>query len=146
MKVTYKTKIIQTGNNTGIHVPETILDKLNGGKRPLVKVTLNDYSYRSAVGKMNDKFMISLSAENRKNANVKGGDTLEVTLELDTEPRTVELPPDLQTALDKNKAAKAAFDKLAPSKKKAIALSITEAKTGATKIKRIEKAVHSLIN
>ena len=55
MKVTYKTKIIQTGNNTGIHVPETILDKLNGGKRPLVKVTLNDYSYRSAVGKMSDK-------------------------------------------------------------------------------------------
>jgi hypothetical protein len=146
MKVTYKTKIIQTGNNTGIHVPETILDKLNGGKRPLVKVTLNDYSYRSAVGKMNDKFMISLSAESRKNANVKGGDTLEVTLELDTESRTVELPPDLQTALDKNKAAKAAFDKLAPSKKKAIALSITEAKTEATKIKRIEKAVHSLIN
>ena len=146
MKVTYKTKIIQTGNNTGIHVPETILDKLNGGKRPLVKVTLNDYSYRSAVGKMSDKFMISLSAENRKNANVKGGDTLEVTLELDTESRTVELPPDLQTALDKNKAAKAAFDKLAPSKKKAIALSITEAKTETTKIKRIEKAVHSLIN
>ena len=146
MKVTYKTKIIQTGNNTGIHVPETILDKLNGGKRPLVKVTLNDYSYRSAVGKMSDKFMISLSAENRKNANIKGGDTLEVTLELDTESRTVELPPDLQTALDKNKAAKAAFDKLAPSKKKAIALSITEAKTETTKIKRIEKAVHSLIN
>ena len=112
----------------------------------MVKVALNGYSYRSAVGKMSDKFMIILSAENRKNVNVKGGDTLEVTLELDTESRTVELPPDLQTALDKNKAAKAAFDKLAPSKKKAIALSITEAKTETTKIKRIEKAVHSLIN
>ena len=88
-------------------MPETILNKLNGGKKPLVKVTLNGYSYRSAVGKMGDKFMISLSAENRKNANVKGGDTLEVTIELDTEPRTVELPPDLQSALDKNKTAKA---------------------------------------
>ena len=146
MKIAYKTTIVQTGNNTGIHVPETILNKLNGGKKPLVKVTLNGYSYRSAVGKMGDKFMISLSAENRKNANVKGGDTLEVTIELDTEPRTVELPPDLQSALDKNKTAKAAFDKLAPSKKKAMALSISEAKTEATKIKRIEKVIDSLIN
>jgi hypothetical protein len=146
MKIAYKTTIVQTGNNTGIHVPETILNKLNGGKKPLVKVTLNGYSYRSAVGKMGDKFMISLSAENRKNANVKGGDTLEVTIELDTEPRTVELPSDLQGALDKNKTAKAAFDKLAPSKKKAMALSISEAKTEATKIKRIEKVIDSLIN
>jgi len=41
MEVIYKTTIVQTGNNTGIHVPETILEKLNGGKKPLVKVTLN---------------------------------------------------------------------------------------------------------
>ncbi len=144
MKVTYKTTIVQTGNNTGIHVPETILEKLNGGKKPLVKVMLNGYTYRSAVGKMGDKFMISLSAENRKNANVKGGDTLEVTVALDTEPRTIELPAELQTSLNKNKEAKAAFEKLAPSKKKAIVLSVTEAKTEETKLKRIEKAINDL--
>src|SRR5690606_23270836 len=98
----------------------------------LVKVTLNGYTYRGAVGKMGDKFMISLSSENRKNANVKGGDTLEVTVALDTEPRTVELPIEFQAAFNKNKTAKAAFDKLAPSKKKAIVLSVTEAKTEET--------------
>ncbi len=145
MEAKYKTTIVQTGNNTGIHVPETILEKLNGGKKPLVKVTLNGYTYRSAVGKMGNKFMISLSAENRKNANVKGGDTLEVTVALDTEPRTVELPAELQTALNKNKTAKAAFDKLAPSKKKAIVLSVTEAKTEETRTRRIEKAINDLI-
>lgn len=144
MEVTYKTTIVQTGNNTGIHVPETILEKLNGGKKPLVKVTLNNYTYRSAVGKMNDKFMISLSAENRKNANVKGGDALEVTVVLDTEPRTVELPVELQSALNKNKTANAAFEKLAPSRKKAIVLSITDAKTEETKMKRIEKSIQDL--
>lgn len=110
----------------------------------MVKVTLNGYSYRSAVGKMADKFMISLSAENRKKANVKGGDTLEVTIALDTEPRTVDLPAELQTALDKNKTAKAAFDKLPPSRKKAIALSVTEAKTEETRTRRIEKAINEL--
>src|SRR5690606_13229903 len=110
MEIKYKTTIVQTGNNTGIHVPETALEKLNGGKKPLVKVTLNGYTYRSAVGKMGDRFMISLSAENRKNANVKGGDTLEVTLTPDTEPRVVELPAQLAAALNKNKTAKAAFE------------------------------------
>jgi hypothetical protein len=121
-----------------------MLEKLNGGKKPLVKVTVNGYTYRSAVGKMGDQFMISLSAENRKNAGVKGGDTLEVTVTLDTEPRTVELPSELQTALNKNKAAKAAFEKLAPSRKKAMALSVAEAKTEETKMKRIAKAMNEL--
>lgn len=144
MEIIYKTTIVQTGNNTGIHVPETILEKLNGGKKPLVKVTLNGYIYRSAVGKMGDKFMISLSTENRKNAKVEGGDTVEISLELDTAPRTIEVPTDFQKALDKNKIARANFEKLAPSKKKAMVLSITEAKATETRLKKIEKAIETL--
>jgi hypothetical protein len=141
----FKTKIIQTGNNTGIEVSEHLLEKLGGGKKPLIIVTLNRYSYRSAVGKMGDRFMISLSAENRKNANVNGGDIVEINLELDTEPRTVEMPADLQRVLDKNKTAKANFEKLAPSKKKAIIFSIDDAKTEETKIKRLDKAIEQLL-
>jgi hypothetical protein len=145
MLMKFKTKIVQTGNNTGIEVSEQLLDKLGGGKRPLVVVTINgSYGYRSAVGKMSNKFMISLSAENRKNANVKGGDAVEIDLALDTAPRTVDIPEDLQKALDKNKTAKTNFEKLAPGKKKTIVLSISEAKTEATKMRRIEKAMESL--
>ncbi len=139
----FKTKILQFGNNTGIEVSPKILEKLSTSKKPLVVVTLNGYSYRSAVGKMGDKFLISLSAENRKNASVKGGDELEVNVELDKEPRTVELHPDLEKALDKN--ARAAYEKLAPSKKKAIMLSINDAKTGETKQKRIAKTIELLL-
>jgi hypothetical protein len=138
------TTIVQTGNNTGIEVTEQQLEILGGGKKPLVTVTLNNYTYRSAVGKMGKKFMISLSAENRKNANVKGGDNLEIDIELDTKPRTVEIPIDLQKEFDKNKTAKANFEKLAPSKKKAIVLSINDAKTEETKLKRIDKVIETL--
>lgn len=142
--IKFTTIILQIGNNTGIEVPEEILEKLNGGKKPLVVVTLNKYTYRSAVAKMADKFMISLSAENRQKANVKGGDQLEIQLELDTAPRLVEVPKDLQVVLDKNETAKINFEKLAPSKKKALVLSVTEAKTEETRSRRIEKAVQSL--
>lgn len=143
--INFKTSILQFGNNTGIEVPATILEQLGGGKKPLVVVTLNNYVYRSAVAKMADKFLISLSAENRKNAGLKGGDEVEVTLILDTAPRTVEVPEELQKALDKNKTAKAAFEKLAPSKKKAMVISISEAKSEETKVRRIEKAIESLL-
>lgn len=140
----FQTKILQIGNNTGIEVSESHLEEFGHGKRPLVFVTINNYRYRSAVGKMGDKFMISLSSENRKNAGVNGGDEVEIMLEIDTEPRTVELPTELKEALDKDKEAKTNFEKLAPSKKKAMVLSITEAKTEETKLRRIQKALESL--
>jgi len=142
----FKTKIVQTGNNTGIEVTEQLLGKLGGGKKPLVVVTVSGYSYRSAVGKMGNKFMISLSAENRKNARVNGGDVVEIDLELDTEPRIVVIPPELQKAFDNNKTVKMNFERLSPSKKKAIVISISEAKTEETKSKRIEKALEQLLS
>ena len=140
----FKTKIFQSGNNTGIVVPEKIVESINAGKKPPVVITLNKYSYRSTVAVMGGKYLVSLSAENRNNAKVAGGDEVEITIELDTEPRTVELPGDLKKALDKNPAARKNYDKLAPSKKKAMVLLINDAKTEETRIKRIEKAVNLL--
>lgn len=142
----FKTKIVQTGNNTGIELTEDLLAQLGAGKKPLVVVTINKYSYRSAVGKMGGRFMISLSAENRKNANVNGGDVVDVNVELDTEPRTFELPEELRKALEKNKTAKANFERLAPSRKKAMIVSINEAKTEETKKNRIQKSIEQLVN
>jgi hypothetical protein len=141
----FKTTIMQVGNNTGINVPPEVIEKLGGGKKPAVVVTLNNYSYRSTVAVMGGRYMISLSAENRKNANVKGGDELEITVMLDTEARTVDLPSDFKKGLDNNKQAQMAFEKLSPSKKKAMVVSINEAKTEETKFKRIEKAIISLV-
>ena len=83
-------------------------------------ITLNKYTYRSTVAVMGGKYLVSLSAENRKNAKVAGGDEVEITIELDTEPRTVELPGDFKKALDKNPAARKKYETLAPSKKKAM--------------------------
>lgn len=140
----YRTKIVQTGNNTGIAITESQLAELGGGKRPLVVVTLNDYSYRSAVGKMKDKFMISLSAENRKNANVSGGDEVEVQVELDTSPRIVEIPKELDRAFDKSPGYREKFEKLAPSKKKAMALLVSSARSDETRKRRIQKILSEL--
>src|SRR6266498_2957588 len=90
--ITFHTTILQTGKNkntAGIQVPDEVIEKLGAGKQPLVRVTINKYTYRSAVTVMGGKYMISLNPEHRKAAGVQGGEEANVTLELDLEPRTV---------------------------------------------------------
>jgi hypothetical protein len=142
--LTFHTTILQTGKNTaGIQVPEEIIEKLGAGKRPLVRVTINQYSYRSAVAVMNSRYMISFSPEHRKATGVQGGDETDVTLELDLEPRTVEIPKDLKTALTKANALDA-FEKSAPSMKKEYVRQVEEAKAQETRERRIVKIVEKL--
>jgi uncharacterized protein YdeI (YjbR/CyaY-like superfamily) len=67
-----------------------------------------------------------------------------VEIELDTEPRVVTVPPDFQTALDRDLNAKHFFEGLSYSKKQRFVLSIEGAKTAETRQRRIEKAVSTL--
>lgn len=142
--ITFHTTILQTGKNTaGIQVPEEVMGKLGAGKQPLVRVTINKYTYRSAVAVMGGKYMISFNPQHRKAAGVQGGDEADVTLELDLEPRTVEIPGDLRDALTKANALDA-FEKLAPSMKKEYVRQVEEAKAQETRERRITKIVEKL--
>ncbi|WP_444826157.1 DUF1905 domain-containing protein [Arthrobacter sp. H41] len=51
---------------TGIEVPESVLEKLGGGRRPAVTGTVNGYGYRTIVGSMNGRAMLPVSAEHRQ--------------------------------------------------------------------------------
>jgi uncharacterized protein YdeI (YjbR/CyaY-like superfamily) len=92
---------------------------------------------------MDGKYMISMSAEHRQAGGFKGGDKVEVTLELDLEPRTVEIPEDLKSALVTGKV-KEAFEKSAPSMQKEYVRWVQEAKAAETRERRIAKTVEKL--
>ena len=142
--ITFHTTILRTGKNTaGIQVPEEIIEKLGSSKRPLVRVTIKEYTYRSAVAVMGGKFMVGVSAENRQAAGVQGGEEVDVTIELDLEPRTVELPDDLKAALTEAGALKT-FENSAPSMRKEYVRQVTEAKAQETRGRRIGKIVEKL--
>lgn len=142
--VTFHTTVLQTGKNTaGIEVPAEVMEQLGGGKRPLVKVKVADYSYRSAVAVMDGKYMVSFSTEHRQASGINSGDEADVTLELDLEPRSVELPEDLRAALEQA-GAMAAFEKSAPSMKKEYVRQVEEAKAAETRERRIAKIVENL--
>ncbi|MBP7593878.1 MAG: DUF1905 domain-containing protein [Chloroflexi bacterium] len=145
MQITFKTVVTQEENMnaTGLPVPAEAVATLDSGKRPKVKVSLNDYTYRSTVAAYGEVFMLPLSKEHRDAAGVKAGDELEVTLELDTEPRTVEVPDDLAMALEEG-GVTAVFDALAPSKRKEHVRQVTSAKAEETRQRRIAKIVTTL--
>ena len=140
----YDTTILQIGNNTGIEVPPSVIEALGGGKKPAVVVTIGSFSYRSSVAVMGGKYLISLSAERRAASGLKGGDLIQVDLQLDSTPREVTMPDDLAAALAAEPEAKAFFDRLSYSNQSRHVLSITDAKTPETRQRRVDKAMEML--
>ncbi len=139
------TFVEQAGRSaTGIVVPDAAVEALGAGKRPAVRVTVNGYTYRSSIAPMGGRYLIALSSEHRAAAGVKGGDQIEVGLELDTEPRTVDVPDDFAAALDANPPARQTFEKLSYSSKSWHVLQIEGAKTTETRERRIAKSIEAL--
>lgn len=85
-----------------------------------------------------------VSAEHRGPAGVAAGDEVEVDLELDTAPREVEVPPELQAALDADPAARATFDGLSYSNKSWHAQQVTGTNKPETRARRIEESIAAL--
>jgi hypothetical protein len=141
----FRTKILAAGKTAaGIEVPARVVDGLGSTRVPLVRVTINGYTYRSAVAVMGGKFMIGVSNENRKYAGVAAGDTVDIDLELDTEPRELALPDDFAKALGKDAKAKKVFEALSNSKKQRLVLPVANGKTPETRQRNIDKALTAL--
>lgn len=143
--MTFRTTLLQAGKTaTGIEIPTHVVEAFGSSKKPAVKATINGYTYRSAVAVMGGKFMLPVSAEVRQNAGIAGGEEVEVTLVLDTEPRILEVPEDFEQALAGDVKAYAAFGALSYSNKRRHVMSIEGAKTADTRQRRIEKSVADL--
>jgi Bacteriocin-protection, YdeI or OmpD-Associated/Domain of unknown function (DUF1905) len=129
---------------TGIEVPADVVDALDAGKRPPVRVTLHEHTYRTTVARMGGRFLVPVSAEVRKAAGVSAGDELDVGIELDDAPRTVDVPADLAAALASEPDAAEAWEKLSYSHQKEWARSVEDAKKPETRARRIAAAVDAL--
>jgi hypothetical protein len=129
---------------TGIRVPDDVIAALGPGRRPPVRVTVNGYPYRTTVAVMDGAFMFGVSADVRKKAGVAGGDEVDVEIELDTEPREVTVPADLQEALAADPQASQFFDGLSYSHKSSYVLWIESAKKDETRQRRIPDAIRML--
>ena len=141
----FHTTILQGDKTaTGIRIPDEIVEGLRAGKRPAITVRINGFTYRSSVAVVNGTYMVGVSAENRAGAGVKGGDEVDVDIELDTAPRLVTVPADFGAALDAEPNARRTFDGLSNSNKGWHVFHIEGAKTAETRQRRIAKSVEML--
>ncbi|GCD95964.1 YdeI/OmpD-associated family protein [Embleya hyalina] len=128
----------------GLEVPPEVVAALGGGARPPVTITVNGHSWKSRVAILRGRHLLGLGNANRQAAGVAIGDEVEVELELDTEPRVVVEPEDFARALDADPLARAAYDDLAHSHKRAHVRAVESAKKPETRRRRIEKAITTL--
>lgn len=146
MKATFTTTVVQDDSSsaTGLPVPAEAVAAMGKGKKPPVRVSLNDYTYRSTVAAYGDVFMLPLSAEHRRAAGVQAGDRVEVTIELDGEPRTVAVPDDLAAALAAQPGTADAFARLSYTLRKEYVRQVESAKAPETRARRIAGIVARL--
>ena len=141
----FRTTILTTGKTAaGFVVPAKVMDALAAGRKPAVRVTINGHTYRSTVATIEGRPMVGVSAENRAAAGLAGGEDVDVDLELDTAPRTVDVPEDFAAALGPHPDARAFYDRLNYSERRWFVLGIEDAKTPETRARRIDKAVERL--
>jgi hypothetical protein len=137
----FRAKVIRSGNATAVVIPPNVVKALGSGRRPLIAVTVNGHTWRSRVALMRGQSLVGISAANRAASGIGEGDSVEVNLKLDTEPRVVRPPPDLAKALKDDPEARAAFDHLPYGLKRKHVAAIEEAKTSEVRIHRIAALV-----
>ena len=140
MSVTYETLVLGEGNHASLLIPEWVLEKLQTNKRAPLRVTINGHTYQStAVGVAGECRVVFPSAE-RLAAKTNAGETVQVTLELDSGYRSVDMHPELDVALT-SAALADVFATLSYSKRKEYARQVNEAKAEDTRKRRIEKII-----
>jgi len=115
-----------------------------GAKRFPVVATVNGYTWRTTVVRMGGEFLLGLSKEVRQGAAAEAGDEVDVTVELDTAPREVEVPEALAAALAADPEAKASFDRMAFTHRKEYARWIADAKQEQTRERRLVQALEMI--
>jgi hypothetical protein len=110
-----------------------------------VRCTVNGFTFRSSIFPTGEgtHYMV-VNREARAGAGVAAGETVTMTMERDTEPRVVTPPAELARALGRDKAARAAWDKLSYTHQKEYARHVEEAKRPETRDRRVRHAIEEL--
>ncbi|HEX9388022.1 MAG TPA: YdeI/OmpD-associated family protein [Anaerolineales bacterium] len=132
------------GGGAFVEVPFDV-EEAFGLKRPKVKAMIEGIPYRSTLMRMGTEcHILGILKEIREQSGKTFGDEVTITIELDTEPRVIEIPKDLMKELKKDKKAKAFFDKLSYTHQKEYVRWVEEAKKEETHQNRIVKTIEML--
>jgi Bacteriocin-protection, YdeI or OmpD-Associated/Domain of unknown function (DUF1905) len=141
---TFEATIEEMGRGGRAVVVPLDVPALFGKVRAPVSGTVNGFPYRSTIMRYGDTYYLGLNREIREGAGVEAGDVVTIEMELDDAPREVEVPAELDAALEAAPAARKAFDVLSYTHRKEYASWVAEAKREETRLTRAEKAAAML--
>jgi hypothetical protein len=145
MKQEFLAEIKQHGDINGAYIePPFDVEEIYGAKRVKVIASFDGIEYRGSIVRMGSCYMLGLTKEIRKKIGKDFGDTVRVTIEKDEEDRNIEIPSDMEEAMNENLDAKAVFTKLSYTGKKDYIKWIMDAKKAETRMSRIKKAIDLL--
>src|SRR5689334_22761879 len=130
------------GTWTNLTVPFDTEREFGTRARIKVKVTLDGLPVRGTLLPTGEGgHILVVKKEIRDAIRKEAGDSVDVTMEEDIEPRSVKIPRDFRTAIDGDAKAKAAFQRMAYSHQKAYVDWIEQAKRRETRDTRIRGAI-----
>jgi hypothetical protein len=115
-----------------------------GKARAPVVVTVRGVVLRTTVSVYGGRSYVGFRREIREQAKLAPGMKVRISVELDTEPREVEVPADLARALESDEAARAAWAKLSFTHRKEHVQALADAKKPETRARRLDKTLDML--
>jgi hypothetical protein len=128
----------------GISIPFDVQEAFGKKGRVPVKCMIDGYPYRGSIFPYGGIYFLGVLKKIREAIGKTYGDTVTIMMEIDEEPRVVEVPEDFKHALAGNETAKKAFEKLSYSHKKEYVEWIKAAKKDETRQRRIANMVDEL--
>jgi hypothetical protein len=147
---TFRAELRIIGINPYVEVPDKILVAIfkqagkDKGKIP-IRGTVNKLPYTQTLIKYKGEWRLYINTKMLKDSPKKIGTTIAVSVAFDPSDRTITPHPKLVQSLEKNKKAKAVFDKLRPSLQHEIVRYIAHLKTEASIDKNITQAIDFLL-
>jgi len=116
-----------------------------GRARAPVKVTVGRHApFRTTIASYEGKGWIGFRKAQLAEMGLRAGDQVDLLVELDEEPREVEVPAELAAALAGDPVAAATFEALSYSHRREYARWVAEAKRDSTRADRAAKSVDRL--
>ncbi|MDF2662719.1 MAG: hypothetical protein K0Q94_5510 [Paenibacillus sp.] len=135
-----------TGTWTYVQIPFGVHEAYGVRGQLKVKGTVNEAPIRGSLMPNGDgTHYLVINQSVRNEAGVTTGDIVRVSIEPDTEERTLDVPEYFQAALDRNEEAAVFFGKLSYSHRKEYIQWILSAKKAETRAKRIGQAIEMLV-
>jgi hypothetical protein len=130
----FKATIDIIGVNPFVLLPAPVLKNIfklaQKDKGPIpVRGTIDAHPFIQTLVKYSGHWRLYINGPMLKVSGKKVGDIISLQLEFDPIARTIPIHPKLESAINKNKKAKAAFEKLSPSRQKEIIRYISFLKT-----------------